>query len=83
MLISILNGSREKVYADLHRKYGPIVRLSHDELIFIDPDAWKDVSENAYSLPWIPGKHLLRQFSLFHPGVCTTCTRYFGLLCIH
>lgn len=43
MLISILNGSREKVYADLHRKYGPIVRLSHDELIFIDPDAWKDI----------------------------------------
>ncbi|KAH6684785.1 cytochrome P450 [Halenospora varia] len=29
--------------ADLHNKYGPIVRLAPDEVSFIDPAAWKDI----------------------------------------
>ncbi|KAH8897600.1 cytochrome P450, partial [Thozetella sp. PMI_491] len=29
--------------ADLHTKYGPIVRISPDELAFCDPQAWKDI----------------------------------------
>ncbi|KAH6647193.1 cytochrome P450 [Truncatella angustata] len=29
--------------ADLHRKYGPVVRLGPNELAFSDPQAWKDI----------------------------------------
>ncbi|KAF2195825.1 cytochrome P450 [Zopfia rhizophila CBS 207.26] len=28
---------------DLHKKYGPVVRYSPDELSFIEPEVWKDV----------------------------------------
>lgn len=29
--------------AELHRKYGPVIRVNHDELSFTDPDAWRDI----------------------------------------
>jgi cytochrome P450 len=28
---------------ELHKKYGPVVRLSPNELSFIEPEVWKDV----------------------------------------
>ncbi|OJD30274.1 cytochrome p450 [Diplodia corticola] len=28
---------------DLHQKYGPVVRIAPDELIYINPEAWKDI----------------------------------------
>lgn len=43
--IAVANGSRDKLYQYLHRKYGPIVRVAYNELSFIDPSAWKDVSK--------------------------------------
>lgn len=48
--IAVLNGSRDRVYQDLHRKYGPIVRVYPDELSIIKPNAWKDVSRHLSSL---------------------------------
>lgn len=36
--------------AELHCKYGPVVRVNHDELSFTDPNAWKDVG----ILPGLP-----------------------------
>lgn len=29
--------------ADLHRQYGPVVRISPDSLAFADPQAWRDI----------------------------------------
>lgn len=31
------------VVADLHREYGPVVRIGPNELAFSDPQAWKDI----------------------------------------
>jgi hypothetical protein len=42
--IAIWKGTRDKLFQDLHRKYGHIVRVNHDELSVTDPNAWKDVS---------------------------------------
>ncbi|EMD89153.1 hypothetical protein COCC4DRAFT_169245 [Bipolaris maydis ATCC 48331] len=41
--IAVASGSRDKLYQDLHREYGPIVRVAHNELSFIDAGAWKDI----------------------------------------
>ncbi|USP73808.1 cytochrome p450 protein [Curvularia clavata] len=41
--IAVLKGSRHNVFQNLHRKYGPIVRINPDELSIIEPDAWKDI----------------------------------------
>lgn len=41
-IIAILKGTRHEMYENLHQKYGPIVRVNHDELSFTHPDAWKD-----------------------------------------
>lgn len=41
--------------AELHRKYGPVVRLGPDFLTFTDPEAWKDIyghkKQNAAEFP--------------------------------
>lgn len=41
--LSILNGRLHTDTADLHRKYGPVVRVAPNELAFADPSSWKDV----------------------------------------
>ncbi|KNG49528.1 cytochrome p450 protein [Stemphylium lycopersici] len=41
--LATLKGSRDELLQDLHRKYGPVVRVNHDELSFVEPNAWKDV----------------------------------------
>jgi cytochrome P450 len=43
MHIVTWKGTKHLVLAELHRKYGHVVRINHDELSFTDPDAWKDV----------------------------------------
>ncbi|KAF1923390.1 cytochrome P450 monooxygenase [Didymella exigua CBS 183.55] len=40
---NLLRGRLHLWTQDLHRQYGPVVRLSPNELSFIDPDVWKDV----------------------------------------
>jgi cytochrome P450 len=42
--IAVWKGSRDKVFRDLHQKYGHIVRVNHDELSFTDPNSWKDIN---------------------------------------
>ncbi|KAI4700785.1 hypothetical protein J4E81_003749 [Alternaria sp. BMP 2799] len=41
--IAIWNGTRDKLFQDLHQKYGHVVRVNHDELSFTDPNSWKDI----------------------------------------
>lgn len=41
--LSVLGGKPHEKLLDLHNKYGPIVRIAHNELSIIDPDAWKDI----------------------------------------
>ncbi|KAI4945617.1 hypothetical protein J4E91_007960 [Alternaria rosae] len=41
--IAAWQGTRDKVFQDLHRKYGHVVRINHDELSFTDPNSWKDI----------------------------------------
>jgi hypothetical protein len=36
--------------AELHQKYGHVVRVNHDELSFTDPDSWKDVCTPSHPL---------------------------------
>ncbi|RMZ71677.1 cytochrome p450 [Pyrenophora seminiperda CCB06] len=42
-IIDQSTGRRLDALRDLHRKYGPIVRIQHDELSFTEPNAWKDI----------------------------------------
>ncbi|KAK8123915.1 hypothetical protein PG999_003833 [Apiospora kogelbergensis] len=39
----MLRGRLGTKVADLHAAYGPVVRVSPDELAFADPQAWKDI----------------------------------------
>ncbi|KAH7088367.1 cytochrome P450 [Paraphoma chrysanthemicola] len=41
--IETIVGSKHISLAALHRKYGHVVRVNHDELSFTHPDAWKDI----------------------------------------
>lgn len=36
-------GNKHHRLAELHRKYGHVVRINHDELSWTEPNAWKDV----------------------------------------
>lgn len=40
---NLLRGRIHLWIQDLHKKYGPVVRLSPNELSFIEPEVWKDV----------------------------------------
>ena len=37
------NGDIDNKLCELHAKYGPVVRISPDELAFVDERAWKDI----------------------------------------
>ena len=55
-ILHLLSGTLPHHVADLHSRYGPIVRLAPNELSFTDPRAWKDIytrklTENRYELP--------------------------------
>lgn len=39
----LLGGKYHKWLQQLHRQYGPVVRLAPNELSFIEPEVWKDV----------------------------------------
>jgi hypothetical protein len=41
--LALLRGTAVFDAADLHNKYGPVVRLAPNELAFRDPRAWRDV----------------------------------------
>ena len=41
--IEVWRGTKHLSLAKLHRKYGHVVRVNHDELSWTDPDSWKDV----------------------------------------
>lgn len=38
-----MGGKPHEKLLELHDKYGPIIRIAHNELSIIHPDAWKDV----------------------------------------
>lgn len=38
-----ISGREPWVVMDMHKRYGPIVRLAPNELTFIDQQAWKDI----------------------------------------
>ncbi|KAL8387041.1 hypothetical protein RB595_010201 [Gaeumannomyces hyphopodioides] len=40
---ALLQGRQPKAYKELHDKYGPIVRMSPNELSFTDVEAWNDI----------------------------------------
>jgi cytochrome P450 len=42
-LLAITKGVLPSYVARLHEEYGDVVRISPDELSFIDPSAWKDI----------------------------------------
>ncbi|KAH5023299.1 hypothetical protein HBH70_064800 [Parastagonospora nodorum] len=41
--IEVWTGDKHRSFADLHRKYGHVVRVNPDELSFTDPNSWKDI----------------------------------------
>jgi hypothetical protein len=41
----VVKGTKHLELAKLHRKYGHVVRVNHDELSWTDPNSWKDVRE--------------------------------------
>ncbi|CAG8422584.1 unnamed protein product [Penicillium salamii] len=41
--ISAIRGCLDTDIRDFHTKYGPVVRVTHDEVSFISPDAWKEI----------------------------------------
>ncbi|KAF2687258.1 cytochrome P450 [Lentithecium fluviatile CBS 122367] len=61
-LVAQWTGTPHKRLAELHRKYGNVVRISPDEVSFIDAQAWKDVY--GHGTKGTPGgnphKHWLR-----------------------
>lgn len=55
-ILHLLSGTLPHHVADLHARYGPVVRLAPNELSFTDPRAWRDIytrklTENRYELP--------------------------------
>ncbi|KAL8687092.1 MAG: hypothetical protein Q9224_005255 [Gallowayella concinna] len=50
-LNNLVRGSMVDWAMDLHAKYGPVVRLTPDELSFIGPPAWQDIYTTRPQLP--------------------------------
>ncbi|KAJ4373940.1 hypothetical protein N0V83_002679 [Neocucurbitaria cava] len=61
-LHAIFTGSVHRYVGRLHDQYGDTVRISPDELSFVQPDAWRDIyghgSKSGQGSP--PGKHFQR-----------------------
>ncbi|PSN63043.1 putative cytochrome P450 [Corynespora cassiicola Philippines] len=57
---------------DLHQKYGSVVRVSPDELVYIDPEAWKDIYGHRNGIPENV-KHPSRNTDpdMAHPSIIT------------
>ncbi|KAL1799918.1 hypothetical protein ACET3X_000260 [Alternaria dauci] len=65
------SGSRDKLLQDLHRKYGHVVRINHDELSFTDPNSWKDYGTSpngAVSIILARDQDHSRQRKIFTPA---------------
>ncbi|KAL5115725.1 hypothetical protein ACEQ8H_006333 [Pleosporales sp. CAS-2024a] len=60
--IEVWTGTKHHALAALHRKYGHVVRVNHDELSWTDPNAWKDIyGHGTKGTPGtVPHKHWLR-----------------------
>ncbi|KAH7558807.1 hypothetical protein BM1_04944 [Bipolaris maydis] len=43
---ALQSGTYHFKLAQLHKQYGPVVRVAPDELSYIDPEAWKDIYGN-------------------------------------
>jgi hypothetical protein len=56
----VLKGTKHLELAKLHRKYGHVVRVNHDELSWTDPNSWKDVRELPQNINLAPNcdRHL-------------------------
>ncbi|KAK1831493.1 putative sterigmatocystin biosynthesis P450 monooxygenase stcF [Podospora conica] len=55
-LLSMMRGRITQDAAALHRQYGPIVRISPDDVSFTDPAAWSDILQPKPGAP-----HFLKQ----------------------
>ncbi|KAF1940511.1 cytochrome P450 46A1 [Clathrospora elynae] len=61
-IFAIFNGSLHTYVARLHDQYGDIVRISPDELSFLNPQAWRDIYSHGSKTNegTVPPKYLLR-----------------------
>ncbi|KAL3420413.1 cytochrome p450 [Phlyctema vagabunda] len=57
----VLNGNLPFHVRDLHIKYGPVVRISPNELAFSDPQAWKDIYGHRS-----PGQEQFQKYMRFY-----------------
>jgi cytochrome P450 len=62
-VISLIRGTGVRDILALHERYGDVVRISPDELSFIDPAAWKDIYGHK------AGDKELPKDPRFHSGV--------------
>ncbi|KAI1329518.1 isotrichodermin C-15 hydroxylase [Xylariaceae sp. FL0255] len=74
--LALLRGSVVFDAAELHRKYGPVVRTAPNELAFLDPRAWRDIMGGGaadipkwiamYGVPSFMAPHILNTTSKEH-----------------
>ncbi|KAF7586626.1 hypothetical protein BBP40_008548 [Aspergillus hancockii] len=46
--VALINGTIHVCTANLHQRYGPVVRISPNELSYISPQAWTDIYVRKY-----------------------------------
>jgi len=57
----------------MHEVYGPVVRVAHDELSFVEPQAWKDIYGNRPVMGDLPkATRLFRPSSKMPPSLVVT-----------
>ncbi|KAK0752828.1 cytochrome P450 [Schizothecium vesticola] len=61
-LLSLMRGRITHDLAALHRRHGPIVRITPDEVSFTDPSAWSDILQ-----PKPGGRHFTKHPSWYGP----------------
>ncbi|KHN94126.1 cytochrome P450 ClCP1 [Metarhizium album ARSEF 1941] len=75
-LRSLLSGKHHVTVFQLHKKYGPIVRIAPNELAFSDAEAWRDImghKNNAEEFPkyrplYRPGRAVLTPQDIIYSG---------------